>query len=188
VARLVSTGLAAKLYTDVAPLDAPDGRITACDAWVGPPGVIAGVAPSISRRAVYRLLLCSALRLRYETVAQSTWFGHDQLGSITHGSRPTTMGLLSIDAAATIPFWCALLVLEPATPTATASPTRRPTAPACAFSYRQPRIVARPLELADTAFTVATTRQARRAGESTTAYGLRTSSTPPPNSNRSKPA
>ena len=82
VARLVSTALAAKLYTDVAPLGAPDGIITAGDAWVAQASS-AGVLPSMSTSPVDRLLLSSARRMLYETVAQSTWFGHDELGSIT---------------------------------------------------------------------------------------------------------
>jgi hypothetical protein len=34
VARLVATEYAAKVYTDVAPLDGADGKITAGDAWI----------------------------------------------------------------------------------------------------------------------------------------------------------
>src|SRR5215510_10434757 len=34
VARLVATDYAAKVYTDVAPLDGADGKITAGDAWI----------------------------------------------------------------------------------------------------------------------------------------------------------
>ena len=82
VARLVSTDLAAKIYTDVAPLDAPDGKITAGDAWVANASAN-GVLPSMSTSPADRLLLSSARRILYETVAQSTWFGHDQLGSLT---------------------------------------------------------------------------------------------------------
>jgi RHS repeat-associated protein len=82
LARLVSTDLAAKLYTDVAPLGAPDGKITAGDAWIANASAN-GVLPAQSTSPVDRLLLSSARRILYENVAQSTWFGHDQLDSIT---------------------------------------------------------------------------------------------------------
>jgi RHS repeat-associated protein len=83
VARLVATDYAAKVYTDVAPLDGADGKITAGDAWIAQQAMSGAVSLTVTPTAVDRLLLSGARRILYETVPTTVYFAHDQLGSLT---------------------------------------------------------------------------------------------------------
>jgi RHS repeat-associated protein len=83
VARLVSTSYAAKVYTDVAPLDGVDGKIAAGDAWISQQASTGALSLAVTPTAVERLLLSSARRILYESVPTTVYFAHDQLGSMT---------------------------------------------------------------------------------------------------------
>jgi RHS repeat-associated protein len=83
VARLVSTGYAAKVYTDVAPLDGADGKITPGDAWISQQASTGALSLAVTPTAVDRLLLSGARRILYESVPTTVYFAHDHLGSIT---------------------------------------------------------------------------------------------------------
>jgi RHS repeat-associated protein len=83
VARLVATDYAAKVYTDVAPLDGADGKITAGDAWIAQQAQNGALSLPLTPTAVERLLLSGARRILYESVPTMVYFAHDQLGSLT---------------------------------------------------------------------------------------------------------
>jgi RHS repeat-associated protein len=83
VARLVATDYAAKVYTDVAPLDGADGKITAGDAWISQQAQNGALSLPVTPTAVDRLLLSGARRILYESAPTTVYFAHDQLGSMT---------------------------------------------------------------------------------------------------------
>jgi RHS repeat-associated protein len=83
VARLVATDYAAKVYTDVAPLDGADGKITAGDAWISQQAGNGALSLPLTPTAVDRLLLSGARRILYESVPTTVYFTHDKLDSLT---------------------------------------------------------------------------------------------------------
>jgi RHS repeat-associated protein len=166
VARLVSNTLAAKLYTDVAPLNTPDGQINAGDAWISNAVANHVLTTSAVPTPADRLLLSSARRILYEAVPVSTWFGHDQLGSITletddHGAVSgrrayTTFGAarMSVGDADRYGF-----TNQETDATGTVH-----------FAFRQLDSFAGRWQSEDPLFAVSTESDAERLGESTTAY------------------
>jgi RHS repeat-associated protein len=83
VARLVSTSYAVKVYTDVAPLDGVDGKISAGDAWISQQVSTGALSLSVTPTAVERLLLSAARRILYESVPTTVYLAQDHLGSTT---------------------------------------------------------------------------------------------------------
>jgi RHS repeat-associated protein len=83
VARLIATDYAAKVYTDVAPLDRADGKITAGDAWISQQAGNGELSLTVTPTAVDRLLLSGARRILYESVPTTVYFAHDHLDSLT---------------------------------------------------------------------------------------------------------
>jgi RHS repeat-associated protein len=83
VARVQSDALSTVALTDVAPLDAADGQITAGDAWAAQ-GSEAGILAVESERPISPVgaLLESSLRRMFMEQVDTAWLHHDHLDSI----------------------------------------------------------------------------------------------------------